>query len=119
MIYFVQCEQFIKIGYTTGHPIDRLSGLQTSSPFSMRVIFAMDGELRDEDSLHERFKALWVRGEWFNFKDELLEFVEGMVRASGYVALTLPEHATKCRFGRPGVSGNPRGRMGKFRSLRV
>lgn len=75
MIYFIQAEQGgpVKIGYTTGETIAaRLSSLQTSCPFPLRVLRTMPGTTQDERALHARFADARLHGEWFHPTDELI-----------------------------------------------
>lgn len=74
MIYFVQNNTVVKIGFTT-NIVARLRGLQTATHRPCRVLGVMDGTLADEQKLHRRFKAYRVRGEWFDFSSEIETFI--------------------------------------------
>jgi DNA-binding XRE family transcriptional regulator len=75
MLYFIQQDQFIKIGYTRDIK-SRLSSLQVSSPIKLKVLALMDGTISDEEKMHKMFKHLSVNGEWFQYCDELIKFIE-------------------------------------------
>lgn len=57
----------IRIGYTTSVP-DRLSSLQTSSPFALRVWMAIRSKaaVSIEKACHKRIKHMAMQGEWFD-----------------------------------------------------
>lgn len=55
----------VKIGY--GMDVERrVAGIQTSCPFDIRVIATCKGSPDLERRLHEHFKDLRLRGEWFD-----------------------------------------------------
>jgi hypothetical protein len=63
-IYFVGCQDMVKIGYT----IDiekRFVAMLTSSPLPLSLLASMPGGPQAEAELHERFRALWRHGEWY------------------------------------------------------
>lgn len=74
-IYFVRAGDFIKIGYST-RPLDRLKALQTSHPGKLELIGTRPGSREFETELHDHFIKLHVRGEWFQAKDPLLQYIE-------------------------------------------
>lgn len=67
MIYFIQIglKGAIKIGFSDNGVEDRLSALQTASPEELNVLGVMEGDQEKERKLHEKFKVLYIRGEWF------------------------------------------------------
>lgn len=80
-VYFIQAEgtNFVKIGVSVGGGKRRLNGLQTGSPFTLRLIAEMKGgTIEDERILHERFGHLRERGEWFRLESELQLFIDGL-----------------------------------------
>ena len=74
-VYFVQCDERIKIGIAR-NPIRRLRSLQTgnSTRFKILAIIADDADL--ERAIHTKFESTRVSGEWFRKTDELEEFIE-------------------------------------------
>lgn len=74
-IYVIDCDGFIKIGYSTD-PRGRLSNLRVSSPLEITVLRVIEGTVADERELHNRFAAQRVRGEWFKREGELAEWIE-------------------------------------------
>lgn len=86
-IYFVQAEgepaSPIKIGFTAGKTTEkRLKSLQTAHPKKLGVVTTIPGTLRQEQDLHERFKAYRLQGEWFSASPELLAWIRGLQDAA-------------------------------------
>ncbi len=82
MIYFIQDEAtfHIKIGFTDGKPKDRLTALQTGCPSRIVLLASIEGDREKEKSLHARFAAHRVVGEWFNPSPALISFLlQGLV----------------------------------------
>jgi Meiotically up-regulated gene 113 len=65
-IYFAQAgiDGPIKISWSK-IPHERLSALQTASPFELAVLALLEGTKEDERRLHERFAGYRLKGEWF------------------------------------------------------
>jgi hypothetical protein len=63
-VYFVQCEQFVKIGYSET-PRWRPHDFATGNPFECRLIGLLEGGLDRERDLHKKFSEFRHRGEWF------------------------------------------------------
>lgn len=68
-IYFVQAQVDdgpIKIGYTGGDPLRRLSQLRTGSPVALELISTIPGSREDEQQLHVLHRHDRIGGEWFH-----------------------------------------------------
>lgn len=78
MIYFIQAESGpIKIGYTDNDDIvSRLTALQIGNHEELVCIGIREGTPRLERSLHEHFRYVHKRGEWFYPVRELLTYIE-------------------------------------------
>jgi len=77
-IYFIQCgdDGPVKIGVTINLPA-RLRDLQAANPYELKVLTVIeDGGQKQERELHDRFKHLEIRREWFKPDKELLSFVD-------------------------------------------
>ena len=76
-VYFIEATgtPFVKIGYTSDIK-DRLKKLQTASPYELRALVCMRADLVEEQRLHERFKSVRVRGEWFERCPEIEAEIE-------------------------------------------
>jgi hypothetical protein len=75
MIYFIQMGEDgpIKIGETK-HIHERLSELQVSNPYKLRVLWIYNGRKYGDEDLHEKYEEYNIRGEWFWPVKEILEF---------------------------------------------
>ena len=76
MVYFIKngSDNHIKIGYAKD-PGKRLKELQTGSPYPLELLLTIDGDIKKEKSLHNKFKSLSVKGEWFKPEKKLLDFI--------------------------------------------
>lgn len=72
--YFVQGVPLspVKIGRATD-VASRLSGLQTGTPHELRVLLVLEGDREAE--MHDRFALHRIRGEWFEWCDEIRRFI--------------------------------------------
>lgn len=75
MIYFIQSGERgpVKIGMASDIAV-RIRGLQTGHYETLRMVGSVDGGRDVEASLHNHFRAVRVRGEWFRGTSELLAF---------------------------------------------
>ena len=76
-VYFITCEapEFpIKIGIASNVE-RRIRGLQNALPFTVVLLKSMPGSRLDEQHIHNRFKHLRIRGEWFRRSQELFDFI--------------------------------------------
>jgi hypothetical protein len=66
-VYFIRCQQFIKIGLTT-HWKNRLTVIQTANPFALEPLALFEGGAEEEARLHKLFAEHRYRadGEWFH-----------------------------------------------------
>ena len=74
-IYFISDGEYVKIGYTSGNPKERLASLQTSNARQLKIIQTIPGDIYKEQTLHQRFHHLRACGEWFKFTEEIREFI--------------------------------------------
>lgn len=72
-VYFVQNTRTsqVKIGYSS-EVRKRIGSLQTATPDRLILIRLIDGGPRTEAWLHKKFSNLHVRGEWFEYHDDML-----------------------------------------------
>jgi hypothetical protein len=68
-----------KIGLTSS-PNSRLSNFQTSCPYHLEFIALIKthGASSLEHSLHIKFAAKRLRGEWFNLSEEDIDYIKGL-----------------------------------------
>lgn len=74
-VYFIGTPRsFVKIGYSTFVP-GRLDALRKANPEPLEVLGVMRGPVVLERTLHQRFAALWIHGEWFRREGELADLL--------------------------------------------
>lgn len=76
-VYFIRSGNFIKIG-KANNPWKRLADFQTASVDELKMLAIMPGDLDIEAEIHNRFRHLSNRGEWFSVSSELLVFIEAV-----------------------------------------
>ena len=76
-VYFVRAVSGgpVKIGFTDGRIADRLSSIQTGHPERLRVLAAFPATIEVERELHARFAAHRGNGEWFEWANDIAEYV--------------------------------------------
>jgi hypothetical protein len=81
-VYFFQAGPggAIKIG-ASERPSVRFAEIQTSMPFDLIPMLLLRGS-ENEQALHERFRYLRIRGEWYRAHDDLLLFIIEAIRKS-------------------------------------
>lgn len=83
MIYFIQTlnpmldidKGPIKIGFTDDIK-SRVQQCQVGNPYLIRTLGTMFGFVKEERELHVRFCSSYLRGEWFNYSDELRDYIK-------------------------------------------
>lgn len=100
MIYFIYAEQVerVKIGFTRTSVEKRLSELQCGSPVPLTLLAIIGGTVKHEQELHRLFKRFHVRGEWFEYHDEIKAFI---AQIPPYSPDGLPANRAKRQRGRP------------------
>lgn len=74
MVYFLKYKNLIKIGYTKDLN-NRLNTLYNQFEGSF-LIKAIDGDRYVEKTLHEKFKNIRTKGEWFEETEELSNYIK-------------------------------------------
>jgi hypothetical protein len=74
-VYFIGDGDKVKIG-TAGNVDKRLAALQCATARRLGKLLVIPGSFRDENRLHKRFAAYRLSGEWFQFSDEIREFID-------------------------------------------
>lgn len=79
-VYFIQAGEDgpVKIGVAK-NPEKRLPALQVNCVAKLRPLGVVNGDRETERSLHARFAASRVRGEWFGLSAELQEFTRHLL----------------------------------------
>ena len=76
-VYFVQCGEFVKIGYTFD-PRSRLDALLSGTPHDIDLIKLIAGGLAAERALHRCLSAFRHRREWFRLEPQLLQAIRAL-----------------------------------------
>lgn len=81
VVYFGECREFIKIGYTTRDDVgERFKELATGNPDPIRLIGSIVvASVEDERRLHERFAMFHHRGEWFRKTPQLVNAIHCLI----------------------------------------
>jgi len=74
-VYFIELGNFVKIGFS-GSPRLRLKDLQTGSPYDLKLLYTFPGGEVSEGMLHELWRSIHCRGEWFHKTPALLAYIE-------------------------------------------
>jgi hypothetical protein len=75
-IYFIQAASGpIKIGTTKKRAQRRLEELQIANHETLTLLATIPGDQQTEVKLHEQFKHLLIRGEWFRPGEDLLSYI--------------------------------------------
>lgn len=92
-VYFIVVGDVVKIGVSSDLP-KRILALKTALAHPIDASYRDEGFQLSEKSLHERFKAHRLQGEWFILADEIKEFIEDC-RKDGILA----DHQSKGQKG--------------------
>lgn len=69
----------IKIGRTSGNPWLRVDDIQTGYPYGqLAVVGLIRGPVHVEKQIHQRFKDMRLRGEWFRAERKLIDFIKAL-----------------------------------------
>lgn len=68
--YFLQCNEFIKIGYSS-NPIQRWKTFQTMLPYESRFVDLKYGKREIESNFHSLYQHWRAKGEWFRVEGPL------------------------------------------------
>lgn len=79
IVYFIQQDvtYAVKIGFTANLKslAIRRHSLQTASPYALRIVHYLEGDVEVEQALHKRFERDRLIGEWFKPSVELAECI--------------------------------------------
>jgi len=86
MIYFIRADKAIKIGYskTIKGAVRRLRYFQTGNYQNLFIIKIIYGSPKFEADIHNLFKDIRIKGEWFLLDDELIWFIVKSLAIKSY-----------------------------------
>ena len=73
----------VKIGIAC-NPYARVKTLQTGNPYKLKVLAVIKHAANIEGDIHKRLAHLHVRGEWFEYTEEIDELIEELYYADKY-----------------------------------
>lgn len=79
VIYFLQHDSFIKIGFTVDLK-NRCREYNVSLPNGYKILAKLPGALATETAMHTVFEEYHHRGEWFRHEGRLAEFITHLAR---------------------------------------
>lgn len=94
-VYFLRCQDFIKIGTATCAR-SRHRAVQTVSPFEVELLCAIPGNADLERSLHRRFWHLRERGEWFRPDASLEAYIARSLEKTKAANIAAWSEVAKC-----------------------
>jgi uncharacterized phage protein (TIGR02220 family) len=75
VIYFVSDKHnHIKIGFSKDIK-SRIKDLNVASPYELELVFAEEGDIKDERKLHKKFSNYCKNGEWFRDCKEIRDYI--------------------------------------------
>ena len=81
MIYYIECNGYVKIGYTREGKkkgkYSRLVSLQIGNPRTLYLLGEQAGSMDLEKALHAEFGRMRVGGEWFRIWGKLADYLDG------------------------------------------
>lgn len=93
-IYFVDCGEYTKIGFSSYHPTangGRIASISTSIPYTLHLWAFARGPIDLEKCLHKWFGAKRIKGEWFLLTHrDRRELARLSRRTMGYVNNSIP-----------------------------
>lgn len=76
-VYFIAAgTEAIKIGYTKNGDINRLESFQVGIHLKLRLLKKICGGMKKEKELHRMFSKFRIRGEWFKYCPEILDYIK-------------------------------------------
>jgi len=81
-IYFLLAGEHVKIGFTIQKLEGRIAQLQLGNPHELKLLGWIEGTILQETEMHDRFRHLQVRSEWFLAHQELLSFAASITTSS-------------------------------------
>jgi hypothetical protein len=95
LVYFVECRNFVKIGFTTRDVRERMREFETGNPEKFKLIGTIAVAAGVDDRyLHQRFAMFRHRKEWFRKTPELMRAIERLIQSEASAAKVTGETVT-------------------------
>ncbi len=77
LVYFIRCNDYVKIGTTKGGLVRRIADLQVGNPYELQLEWFVLGDHNKEREIHRKLLKYWTRGEWHKIpKDDLFKLLK-------------------------------------------
>ncbi len=77
IVYFLRCNEYVKIGTTKGGLIRRIADLQVGNPYELNLEWFILGGNKVEGKIHKKLIKYWTRGEWHKIdKKEMIKLIK-------------------------------------------
>lgn len=73
MLYFIQCNEYYKVGYATDI-YRRMKDYATHNPY-VKLIGVKDGDMQEEADYHQLYKGYPSWGEWAKLPPKLVAYI--------------------------------------------
>lgn len=74
-VYFITDGEYIKIGHTIKKIKGRMIALQVGNCKELTLLGYILGEVSKEKEIHNLFRHLLIRGEWFKYSQEIIDYL--------------------------------------------
>lgn len=79
MVYFIKCENYVKVGYTANMK-QRFKKYVTENPFPLKVLGIINGGYDVEKKIHKQLETWWHRGEWFTYNIVVRDLIKQIMK---------------------------------------
>ena len=77
-IYFIRMSDTVKIGFSKSAVL-RCRALQTANPYTLELLGYFNGHVHDEGQIHEDLSQFLIRGEWFEYNEEVQKYIKNIL----------------------------------------
>ena len=78
-IYFIRMSDTVKIGFSKSAAL-RCNSLQTANPYTLELLGYFNGHVHDEGHIHEDLSQFRIRGEWFEYNEEVQKYIKNIIK---------------------------------------
>lgn len=83
-VYLIKCSatKALKIGWTEDPVEKRMQTINHGNPYPLEIVTFFSGTKRDEKAAHKLFHKHHLRGEWFQFSDDIVKYFHQRLEAT-------------------------------------